>query len=244
MKNIFLGYDLNKNPIYWGSLDIYSSMLLAGLSGSGKSFITDLIIKDAIKKRFKVFCISEKVYVDFKQSNITRINPLIETAKLNDFITLVENELLILKGKVEASQFSHISKTESESRTLVIVDELWAIAKIEKTLKVRFENLCEKIIRQGRYLGLYILFISQSSSTDESDIPIRQCSIILSGKTPTKQLSESICGSDILYSNPALKNQGVFIFWNRHDKPKIIIVPINGQAKGIKKWIYKLLNKI
>lgn len=242
MKDIFLGYDLFGEKVYWKDLDTYSSVLIAGLSGSGKSFLSQKIIEAFYEYQFKIYAISDKVYVDFKADYIHKIEPHTEKDKLKSFIEDVKGILSTTKAVVEKSSFSHIRYTNKSPRLFILIDELWSLNSLDKALRNDFESLCELIIRQGRYLGIFILFVTQISSVSETAIPIRQCSIILTGRTDTKQLSESLFGSDIGYANHALNQPGCFVFWNRKDKPKII--RISNELKGLRRWILKLLNKI
>ena len=85
MKNIFLGYDLFNQSVYWKDLDIYSSVLIAGLSGSGKSYLSQKIIDVFNRQQFKIYAISDKVYVDFKQDFIQKIDPHADIEKLKFF---------------------------------------------------------------------------------------------------------------------------------------------------------------
>lgn len=242
MKNIFLGYDLYGDSVYWKDLDIFSSVLISGLSGSGKSFLSHKIIDAFHKRQFKIYAISDKVYVDFKVDYIHKIDPHAETEKLKAFITEISSILAKTKALVEKSAFSHVNQTCKPPKVFILVDELWSLNNLDKALRTDFENCCQLIIRQGRYLGLFVLFINQVSSVSESAIPVRQCSIIITGRTDTKQLSESLFGTDVAYSNPALSQQGSFLFWDRKSKPKVI--KIRNEIKGLKKWILKLLNRI
>lgn len=244
MKNIFLGYDLFGESVYWRDLDTFSSLLLAGLSGSGKTYLSNKIMENFHQQQFKIFAISDKVYVDFKNEYINKIDPHSEKEKLKKFIDEIKSILNKTKAEVEKSQFSHINYTNQQPKIFILVDELWSINKLDKTLRTEFEDLCELIIRQGRYLGLFILFISQVSSVAETNIPVRQCSIIITGRTDTKQLSESLFGTEVAYSNPALNKVGSFVFWDRRRNPIIIKVSKSKEVKGFKKWLFKLLKKI
>lgn len=242
MKNIFLGYDLFGESVYWNNLDNFSSVFIGGLSGTGKTYLSHKILQIFYHQQFKTYVISKKVYVDFKQDYINRIQPHTEKDKLTIFISEINTVLEKTKTEVEKSQFSHIKHLKNQPKIFILIDELWSLNDLEKPLKIEFENLCSLIIREGRYLGIYIAFLSQLSAKSETDIPIRQCSIIITGRTDSKQLSESLFSSDFAYSNPALQQQGTFIFWDRLSEPKVI--KISEEIKGLKKWILKLLKKI
>lgn len=244
MKDVLLGKDLFGKKVYWKNLDAMNSLLLTGLSGSGKSYLTDFIIEQFLAHNYRVVVVSDKAKVDFKNPAVNKIDTLKDTELLDDFIQETEDLMLTIKQKVEESPHSHSRFLKRENRLLIVVDELWSVNKLEKSLKKRFEDFCELVIRQGRYLSIYIIFATQISSVSESGIPIRQCSLIITGKTDTRQLSESLFGTDIAYSSDFLR-QGVFLMWDRLSAPKFIRAgnPLS-KFSIYRIWILKLLKKI
>lgn len=244
MKDILLGRDFFGKKVYWKDLHSMNSVLLAGLSGSGKSFLTNFIIEQFLSEAYRVVVISDKAKVDFKNPAVEKIDPLKDSEVLADFIQSTEKLMNMIKNEVENSPYSHSRFLSKKNRLLIVVDELWSINKLEKNLKISFEDLCELIIRQGRYLSIFIIFATQISSVSESAIPIRQCSLIITGKTDTKQLSESLFGTDIAYSSDFLR-QGIFLMWDRLSPPKFIRAGESLSKFSIyRKWISKLLKKI
>lgn len=235
-KSIVLGKDLFQREVLWEQLESNTSVLISGLSGSGKSYLTNELIELFLKDQFDIVVISDKAKVDFKQANIKKINPLADKTQLEELIYDLENRISKLKLQIEQSEKSHAVQIDNPLKTIIIFDELWTINHLDKQLKEKVEFFAEILIRQSRYLGVFIIFVTQISSVSETNIPIRQCSIILTGKTDTKQLSESLFGSDIAYDNPALKT-GSFVFWNRLKSPKIIKI---NKLRVLKKSIYKL----
>lgn len=221
-----------------------NSLLLAGLSGSGKSYLTNFIAEQFSAEGYRVVVISDKAKVDFKNPSLEKIDPLKDTEVLTSFIQDTEGLMNRIKSDVEDSPYTHSRFLSGKNRLLVVVDELWSIDKLEKNLKKSFEDLCELIIRQGRYLSIFIIFATQISSVSESNIPIRQCSLIITGKTDTRQLSESLFGTDVAYSSDFLR-QGIFLMWDRLSPPRFIRAgkPLS-KFSIYREWTLKLLRKI
>lgn len=245
MKDIYIGIDLFGEKVFWKDLHANSSVLIAGLSGSGKSFLTKMIMDQFLHHNFKVTVISDKAKVDFKAPDILKIDTLEDQEQLADFIEKTEAFMRSRKILIEDSKHSHGRFLLCPQRILIVVDELWSINKLPKELKKKFEDFLEVVIRQGRYLEVYILFVTQISSVAETAIPIRQCSLILTGKTDTKQLSESLFSSDIAYSSDFLR-QGMFVIWDRVSPPKFVRVAQKEvfQFSIYWAWVFKQLKKI
>jgi len=233
---IYLARDLNNENQYW-KIENKNSIFISGLSGNGKSFFVNNIIEDFRKNEFDIVVISDKAKVDYKQQDIQKINTLEDTELLKEFIERTNSLIKKLKTEVENSKYSHIKHLNEKSNLLIVLDELWSISKLDKDLRKQFTDVIELVIRQGRYIGLYIVLCSQIGKITETEIPIRQASVLIIGKTDTKELSESLMGTDLAYSSPL--KQGMFFYWDRESKPKIIkVVPEKISIfKRIKKWI-------
>lgn len=236
MKKVYLAQDLRGRNIYW-ELENQNSLYISGLSGSGKSFLANNIINFFIKANYEVYIISDKARVDFKQ-NVLKIRPKEDFDELLKFIEQMKAVEAESRKLVEDSEHTHINKIK-EQKILIVLDEMWAFEKLRKEVKNDFIDLIEKLIRQGRYVSINLLMLSQSAKVSETAIPIRQAKVMIIGKTSTGEESKSLIDSEISYKAP-LKS-GQFIFWDRKNKPKIIsVIP---ERISLFKKIWKFLSK-
>lgn len=222
---IYLGQDLHKENTYW-PLRNKNSLALTGLSGNGKSYLLGQMIEQFERLGFDITVISDKVLVDFKQPYLKKIDPLNNLEKLEQFVDQTAKEFKLRKELVENSQYTHIQDVDSSLKPqLLILDETWALAFIDdKEIRKNFFNLIELLIRQGRFLNMFLIVCTQVGKVSETEISLRQCSILITGKTDTAEMSKSLLGNDDAYSVP-LKT-GMFIYFDRGSKPKIIkVVP-------------------
>lgn len=91
MNRIYLGVDFFAKKIFWEDLQSNNSVLIGGLSRSGKSYLTSHILDQFAEQKFRVIVVSDKSKVDFKSSEIEKIDPLAEKQGLEEFITEMEN---------------------------------------------------------------------------------------------------------------------------------------------------------
>ena len=251
MKSVFFGYDLFGREAAWTDLQSKNSLLIGGLSGSGKSYLTQKISEQFLDEGFRVIVISDKARVDFKSERMEKIDTIEEMDRLSELIDDVLLKMRETKRLIEDSQFSHALHIQASLKILIIVDELSSIAEIDhvdKNLRRKFEQFCSRITRQGRYLGVFIIYATQIASVSETNLPIRQSSIIITGKTDTKQLSESLFGTDVAYSSDFL-GQGIFVMWDRMSAPKFVRIQERKRSPYIYfsiyiAWTLKLLRRI
>lgn len=243
MKKVFIGLDFFNRKVFW-NLNSHNSVFVGGLSGSGKSFLINWIINCFLSWNYRVIIISEKARVDFKDSRTTRINMIEESNRIDPLIDEITALMISIKRRVENSPLSFLQTSAENEKILIVIDELWEVNRLEKNLKIKFEHFCESLIRQARYMNtIQIVFASQISRVSETSIPIRQCSLIISGKTDTKELSESLFSSDLAYSSDFLK-RGLLLFWDRETKPKFIKIVKEPKKFSIYfVWILKFLMK-
>ena len=233
---VYLSRDLKDRNVYWET-ENHNSFSIMALSGNGKSFLVNNIISIFKQKKYKIVIISDKAKVDYKDKETTRINPLEDHQELEDFIEETHALFKELKTEVENSEYSHIKHLKKKANLIIILDELWSIQKLEKEIRKKLVDLIELIIRQGRFLDLFLIMASQIGKVSETDIPIRQASIMVLGKTDTRELSESLIGDSSCYDTPL--KQGMFFYWDRQNRPKIIrVVPEKiSLIKRIMRWI-------
>ena len=232
---IYIGRNLKNENIYWETIN-KNFLYIASLSGGGKSYLANQIINQFIGENFKVYIISDKARVDYKQ-DVIKISPLEEVDKLKDFVNEILELTRKLKTTVENSKFTHIQDTNKGEKIVIVLDELWSAEKLPKELKKEFNDLIEIVIRQGRYLNLILLGISQTFKTTETSIPIKQAAVIIMGKTDTREASLSVMDSDLGYSAPL--RAGQFLYWQRGTKP--FIVTIKPEKKSIFRIIWNHL---
>lgn len=243
MNKIFLGVDLFKKELCW-DYTRHNSAFIGGLSGSGKSFLISRIIEQFLELDYRIIIISEKARVDFKDPRIERINTLEEIDRIQEVIEDISEIMTSIKRRVENSPHSANEEPLPSEKILLVVDELWATDLLPKELN--FNVFCDNLIRTARYMkSIQVIFASQISRVAESKISLRQSSIIISGKTDTRELSQSLFGTDIAYSSDFLK-RGVLLFWDRESNPKILKVVKRPFRFSIylRRWILKLLTKI
>ncbi|MBK9321817.1 MAG: hypothetical protein IPM97_02475 [Bdellovibrionaceae bacterium] len=98
--------------------------MIGGLSGSGKSHLTSYILEQFLNEQFREIIISDKSKVDFKNSAMEKIDPLVEPEALKKFIAEMGETLAKTKRKVEASPHSHSRFLSEQNKIVIVVDEL------------------------------------------------------------------------------------------------------------------------
>lgn len=214
IDNTFIGYEVFSRQDVYLNFKETNSAYIAGLSGTGKSYLINLIIKDYLNKKLKVIILSEKAHVDYK--NETKKIDFTDDKELEETIKYLNDEFNSRKKEVESTNLTKTSKNP----ILIILDEAWSVKKNKP-----FNELINKIIRMGRFTRINIIIASQSISTSESEFNHRMVGIIIMSRSETMQISESVFGTGIAYTTPLKRGQ--FIYWNRKTQPKIIKITDN-----------------
>lgn len=224
---IVLGADLLTGSLeHLDYKDYEHSLFLSGLPNSGKSFSANSILGQFLDSGFKVYIVSSKAKVDFKDPRIEkRIVPNVEKPEQNqELITFIDEQYEILRKKktrVENSNFTNLKHIETE-KTVYLFDEMWAFAKLEKQVQQKVLTFVEFLIRESRYLNSILLMSSQSLRSSEIPVPFKMVSVILSGKTDTAESSESVFNSRIAFDTPL--KAGELILKRAGREPKLIRV--------------------
>lgn len=233
---IYIGQNLKDENIYWETFN-RNFLYIASLSGGGKSYLASQVLDQLLLCDFKVYIISDKARVDYKRTEPIKISPHEEIEKLKEFINEISELMSVLKHQVEKSEYTHISKTGKSLKIAILLDELWSTDKLPKDVRASFNDLIEIIIRQGRYLDICLICLSQTFKTTETAIPIKHASVVILGRTDTKEASFSVMDSDIGYSSPL--KPGQFIFWQRGLKP--FVITVKPEKKSLFKVLWNLL---
>lgn len=235
---IYIGRNLKNENVYWETLN-RNFLYIASLSGGGKSYLASEILDQFINENYRVYIISDKARVDYKTIEPIKISPHEETEKLKEFIREISELMTNLKLEVEKSRFTHINKTGASIKIAIFLDELWSTDKLPKELRTSFNDLIELIIRQGRYLNICLICLSQTFKTTETSIPIKHASVVVLGRTDTREASLSVMDSDIGYSSPL--KPGQFIYWQRGIKP--FVITVKPEKKSLFGIIWNLLKQ-
>jgi len=235
---IYIGRNLKNENVYWDTFN-RNFLYIASLSGGGKSYLASEILNQFLDQNYKLYIISDKARVDYKRPEPIKISPHEEIEKLKDFIHEVSELMSSLKTEVENSEFTHINNTGKSLKIAILLDELWSTNNLPKELKTSFNDLIELIIRQGRYLNICLICLSQTFKTTETAIPIKHASVVVLGRTDTKEASLSVMDSDIGYSSPL--KPGQFIYWQRGLKP--FVITVRPEKKSLFKVLWNLLKQ-
>lgn len=235
---IYVGRNLKDENIYWDTFN-RNFLYIASLSGGGKSYLASEILNQFLAENYQVYIISDKARVDYKRTEPIKISPHEEMERLKEFIQKTSNLMTNLKIEVENSEFTHISNTGKSLKIAIFLDELWSTDKLPKDLRASFNDLIELIIRQGRYLNICLICLSQTFKSTESAIPIKHASVVVLGRTDTREASLSVMDSDIGYSSPL--KPGQFIYWLRGKKP--IVITVKPEKRSLLKVLWNLLKQ-
>lgn len=235
---IYVGRNLKNENVYWDTLN-RNFLYIASLSGGGKSYLASEILNQFLAENYRVYIISDKARVDYKRSEPIKISPHEDAEKLKGFIQEISELMSNLKREVENSNFTHISQTGKSFKIAIFLDELWSTDKLPKDLRASFNDLIELIIRQGRYLNICLICLSQTFKSTESAIPIKHASVVVLGRTDTREASLSVMDSDIGYSSPL--KPGQFIYWLRGKKP--IVITVKPEKRSLLKVLWNLLKQ-
>lgn len=166
------------------------SLYIFGVTGSGKSFFTEMILEELLIQK-----ITDISVVDPKQSDLAvmaqkfnwrlSVEPSGTIKLLQQSVVELEkrqaqlNQLMLDNNKISKTYFDFGLKPK-----IVVVDELSAlIALMNKKEQLEFINLIKQIVLKGRQLGVYVILIQQKYlSTDMPTSVKENCGVILMGK--------------------------------------------------------------
>ena len=166
------------------------SLYIFGVTGSGKSFFTEMILEELLIQK-----ITDISVVDPKQSDLAvmaqkfnwrlSVEPSGTIKLLQQSVVELEkrqaqlNQLMLDNNKISKTYFDFGLKPK-----IVVVDELSAlIALMNKKEQLEFINLIKQIVLKGRQLGVYVILIQQKYlSTDMPTSVKENCGVTLMGK--------------------------------------------------------------
>lgn len=166
------------------------SLYIFGVTGSGKSFFTEMILEELLIQE-----ITDISVVDPKQSDLAvmaqkfnwrlSVEPSGTIKLLQQSVAELEkrqaqlNQLMLDNNKISKTYFDFGLKPK-----IVVIDELSAlVALMNKKEQLEFINLVKQIVLKGRQLGVYVILIQQKYlSTDMPTSVKENCGVILMGK--------------------------------------------------------------
>lgn len=166
------------------------SLYIFGVTGSGKSFFTEMILEELLIQE-----ITDISVIDPKNSDLAvmaqkfnwrfSVEPSGAIQLLQQSVAELEtrqaqlNQLMVNNNKISKTYFDFGLKPK-----IVVVDELSAlVALMNKKEQLEFVNLVKQIVLKGRQLGVYVILIQQKYlSTDMPTSVKENCGVILMGK--------------------------------------------------------------
>lgn len=166
------------------------SLYIFGVTGSGKSFFTEMILEELLIQK-----ITDINVCDPKNSDLAvmaqkfnwrfSVEPSGTIKLLQQSVAELEkrqaqlNQLMVDNNKISKTYFDFGLKPK-----IVVVDELSAlIALMNKKEQLEFISLIKQIVLKGRQLGIYVILIQQKYlSTDMPTSVKENCGVILMGK--------------------------------------------------------------
>lgn len=166
------------------------SLYIFGVTGSGKSFFTEMILEELLIQK-----ITDISVCDPKNSDLAvmaqkfnwrfSVEPSGTIKLLQQSVAELEkrqaqlNQLMVDNNKISKTYFDFGLKPK-----IVVVDELSAlIALMNKKEQLEFISLIKQIVLKGRQLGIYVILIQQKYlSTDMPTSVKENCGVILMGK--------------------------------------------------------------
>lgn len=166
------------------------SLYIFGVTGSGKSFFTEMILEELLIQE-----ITDISVADPKQSDLAVMAQKFGwrfSVEPSDTIQLLRQSVAELeKRQAQLNQLmvdnNKISKTYSDfglKPKIVVVDELSAlVALMNKKEQLEFVNLVKQIVLKGRQLGVYVILIQQKYLATDMPTSVKEnCGVILMGK--------------------------------------------------------------
>ena len=166
------------------------SLYIFGVTGSGKSFFTEMILEELLIQE-----ITDISVIDPKNSDLAvmakkfnwrlSVKPSGAIKLLQQSVAELEtrqtqlNRLMVSNNRISKTYFDFGLRPK-----IVVVDELSAlIALMNKKEQLEFVSLVKQIVLKGRQLGVYVILIQQKYlSTDMPTSVKENCGVILMGK--------------------------------------------------------------
>ena len=166
------------------------SLYIFGVTGSGKSFFTEMILEELLIQKITDISIADPKNSDLavmaqKFNWRFSVEPSGTIQLLRQSVAELEkrqaqlNKLMVANNRISKTYFDFGLKPK-----IVVVDELSAlVALMNKKEQLEFINLVKQIVLKGRQLGVYVILIQQKYlSTDMPTSVKENCGVILMGK--------------------------------------------------------------
>lgn len=166
------------------------SLYIFGVTGSGKSFFTEMILEELLIQKITDISISDPKNSDLavmaqKFNWNFSVEPSGTIQLLRQSVAELEkrqaqlNQLMVDNNKISKTYFDFGLKPK-----IVVVDELSAlIALMSKKEQLEFISLIKQIVLKGRQLGVYVILIQQKYLATDMPTSVKEnCGVILMGK--------------------------------------------------------------
>lgn len=202
----------------------YPHLLIGGSTGSGKTYLLQLILWQLAQQGAKVFIADFKGALDYEDKAWSRHCRIVVT--LDELLLLLEKTTEELHARIDIFKAAHarnimdyreLSGT-SLARIVIAIDEVaevldkTGVDKASKEQILRAEAMLSTIARQGRALGIHLLLATQRpdaqilSGQIKNNLYARLC-----GRTPDIELKRIILGDTAGAAQPAPTVMGRFV---------------------------------
>jgi len=202
----------------------YPHLLIGGSTGSGKTYLLQLILWQLVQQGAKVFIADFKGALDYEDKAWSRHCRIVVT--LDELLLLLETTIEELHARIDVFKAVHardivhyrVLSGNDLSRIVIAIDEVaevldkTGVAKAEKEQILRAEAMLSTIARQGRALGIHLLLATQRpdaqilSGQIKNNLYARLC-----GRTPDIELKRIILGDTAGAAQPAPTVMGRFV---------------------------------
>jgi len=202
----------------------YPHLLIGGSTGSGKTYLLQLILWQLVQQGAQVFIADFKGALDYTDKAWSRHCRVVVT--LDELLSLLDKTVEELYARVDIFKAAHARNIMAYralsgndlSRIVIAIDEVaevldkTGVAKAEKEQILRAEAMLSTIARQGRALGIHLLLATQRpdaqilSGQIKNNLYARLC-----GRTPDVELKRIILGDTAGAAQPAPTVMGRFV---------------------------------
>lgn len=211
------------------------SMLLCGLTGSGKSYALFSLIM-----QMKSWLRPATIYfLDPKMSGLYLLGNRLDSARtageIDEIIQKLEGVFLELNSRKsifinESRNFDWGYKNLGLSPIVVVFEEFAAFAAVLKTLdkttRDRVDSILRSIVLMGRQLGIYLLVVMQKSDATEIPTAIREnlpCKIALGNCGDTTY--QTCFGYVDIPKQKLAPGEGFFTYAGKYNEPEPVSFP-------------------
>ncbi len=219
IKNFWLGVDMFGENV---ELDFGHSpaMLITGASGSGKSVLGQVMLREAHKQSYKITLVDGKGGIDWMGSPVDEILTEFEViAEMYESkVEEMNKRLALLLKKRKDKNDPYLSWKTFLKPELIFMDEASDFFNVGSkandanyAIKHRIINAVEELVRKSRAVGMFQVFSLQASNASSIPQGVKDnTGFRVAYALPTAAMSQTLFESSIAYDASLRKGKGVF----------------------------------